>query len=454
MSNPIAELVAIINLKGGKESVAAMKGLCDVTIATKNALLQQLTVLYKWSEAARQAAMSLEIYQTNTGLSGEQLQEMSYKAAQAGVSVNELSGQIQKIQQMSKDIELGQGDAKPFQLMEIDPRQNPIDILDELSEKLRSLHQYDPARAKQMANMFGISDTMFYSMLDDSNEKMNKQFLLTQKEQKALVQLNKEWNKVWFYIKQIGIKLQGMGAVLQSQFVKILLNAVQGLGEILTRIADVINANEDLKNALLIIGGVLAALFAPWLLQLAAIALILEDIFVYFQGGDSVTGQIVEWCQQSETFMKLWEAIKFIWEVVVGLFKAAYEGWQNLLACLSDAGVFDWILEKIKSIVDLINMAVDGWLMLSQSKLGQWVLKRLGMDEQVNDFAAKRLTEDGYGEMVATPPLSNNSSNFTQNNNVVLQSTGDIHQDQQAASSFVREVSDAQDAIPAVVGGV
>ena len=421
MSGALAELFVVLGLKGGKETVSTMKSLLDVTVATKSAFLQNLEVLYKWSEAAREAAMNLEIYQTNTGLSGEQLQRLSYKAAQAGVSINELGGQIQKIQQMSKDIELGQGDAKPFQLMEIDPRQNPIDILDELGEKLRSLYQYDPARAKQMANMFGLSDTMFYSVLDESNEQMNEQFLLTEKEQKALVKLNKEWNKVWFYIKQIGIKLQGMGAVFQSGFVKVLLNAVQGIGELLTRLMDVINANEDLKNLLLVIGGILAAVFAPWLLQLAAIGLILEDIFVYFQGGDSVTGQIVEWCKQSERFQKIWLGIKTVFDLI----KMPFEGWGMI-----------W-KDIIEPMIAKLNELANG-------KLGGLIMK--GIDMMMNPVGNALEAIGGIREMVS----GGNSS--SQTNNVTFQSSGDVAKDQQVASDFVKEVSDAQDVIPAAVG--
>lgn len=419
--NILTELYVLLGVKGGKESVAAMKGLLDVTVATKNAFLQNLEVLYKWSEVAREAAMNLEIYQMNTGLSGEQLQEMSYKAAQAGVSINELSGQIQKIQQMSKDIELGQGNAKPFQLMEIDPRQNPIEILDELTEKLRSLSQYDPARAKQMANMFGISDNMLYSMLTESNEQMNKQFLLTQKEQKALVQLNKEWNKVWFYIKQIGIKLQGMGAALQSQFVKVLLDAVQGLGELLVRFFDLIEANEDLRNVLIAVGVVLAAVFAPWLLALGAIVIVLEDIFGYFNGKDSVTGQIIEWINQSERFRLVWSGIKTV-----------FEGFKALLMGLKE--IWDGYIGPM--IVGL-NELVEG-------KLGSILLTAL--DAALNPMGTIMEGIGGIRELVS----GGNSS--SQTNNVTFQSSGDVNQDQRAASDFVKEVSDAQDVIPATVG--
>lgn len=420
--NALTELYVLLGIKGGKESISTMKGLLDVTVATKNAFLQNLEVLYKWSEAARDAAMYLDIYQTNTGLSGEQLQEMSYKAAQAGVSIKELGGQIQKIQQMTKDIQLGQGNAKPFQLMEIDANQSPLAILDQLSEKLRSLHQYDPARAKQMASMFGLSDTMFYSMLNESNEEMNKQFLLTELEQKELVKLNKEWNKVWFYIKQIGLKLQGMGAVLQTSLVKILLNAVQGLGELLTRFTDLINESELFRAVLIGIGAVLAAVFAPWLLVLSGIVLALEDIFVYFQGGDSITGMIIEWINQSERFSRVWEGIKLVLQGVGLLFKGLKAIWDKVIG----------------PIIVGLNELVDG-------KLGGIVLRALDM--ALNPMNTALEAAGGVREMFA------GGGNSTQTNNVTFQSSGDVNRDQQAANDFIDGVSNAQDVIPAAVEG-
>ena len=220
----IAELFAVISLKGGKETVATMKGLLDTTVATKVALLGAVTALYKMSDVARQAAMDLDIYQNNTGLSGEQLQELSYKAAQAGVSMKELGGTIQRLQQMSTDVLMGKGMPEPFMWLQLDPKQSPIAQLDKIGVKLRELSQTEPALAKNIANQLGLSDNVYYSLLNNANDEMNKQFLLTMKEQKALVALNKEWNKVWFYIKQITIKLQGIGAALQTRFVKILLN--------------------------------------------------------------------------------------------------------------------------------------------------------------------------------------------------------------------------------------
>ena len=432
----IAELFAVISLKGGKETVATMKGLLDTTIATKVALLGAVTALYKMSDVARQAAMDLDIYQNNTGLSGEQLQELSYKAAQAGVSMKELGGTIQRLQQMSTDVLMGKGMPEPFMWLQLDPKQSPIAQLDKIGVKLRELSQTEPALAKNIANQLGLSDNVYYSLLNNANDEMNKQFLLTMKEQKALVALNKEWNKVWFYIKQITIKLQGIGAALQTRFVKILLNAIQGLGEILTRVYDFIDANEDLKNVLMVVGGVLITYFAPWLTLLAGIALVLEDIFVYFQGGDSVTGQIVEWCKQSERFKNIWLGIKTVFDLI----KLALEGWKQLWEVV--------ISPMIEKLAELMDTQIGKFVMSIAENIMNPLGNVLGGVGKARDWFNDNVGND----VVPVGTGSNTSNNVVQNISVEFKSSGDLHKDMQTASDFVDNVSDAMYQTPALGG--
>lgn len=438
----IAELFAVITLKGGKETISTMKGILDSTIATKVALLGAVSALYKMSDVARQAAMDLDIYQANTGLSGEQLQELSYNAAQAGVSVKELGGTIQRLQQMSMDVMMGKGMPEPFMWLQIDPSQSPVKQLDRIGAKLRELSKSNPALAKNLANQVGLSDNMYYSMLENTNEQMNKQFLLTEKEQKALVKLNREWNKVWFYIKQITIKLQGIGAALQTRFVKILLNAIQGLGEILTRVYDFISANETLQKVLLALGAVLAAVFAPWLLVLGAVALILEDIFVYFQGGDSITGQIVDWVKSSEDLKNIWLGIKTVIDLVVFAFDSFIKMNKPLIEGAKELwSVIEPMIEKVSDF--LKNPAIKA--LSSMLNPGGEILKGIGK--------ARAWYDEYVGKDVMPANAQGSSSNnVQQNNNVTFQTSGDLHKDMQVASDFVENVSDAMYQTPVLEG--
>lgn len=342
---PIAELVALIKLKGGKESVATMQGLIKSTIGAKVALGAAATALYQMSKAARDMAVTLDMYQLNTGLSGQQLQKLSYQAAQAGVSMGELGNTIQHLQNLSAKANLGEGWSPVLSRFGIMPGQDPVTQLNKIGAALRRMQSYAPGEARQLAHEVGLSDTMYYALLKGGTDEMNKQFLLTLKEQNALVKLNIQWNRFWFYIKQITVKIQALGAGMQMKFVNVLVNAVQGAGELLTRFVSLVETNKELKY---IIAGILLY-FNPWLAILAAIGLILEDIFVYFQGGDSITGKIVEWCKQSQKMQDIWLGIKTVFDVI----KMSLEG----LKMLWDEFVSPMIekLSKMKWLTDIVS---------------------------------------------------------------------------------------------------
>lgn len=464
----IAELVATITIKGGKASIQTMKSLLNVTTGTKIGLMAAVAAFAKFSAEARKAAMELDMYQLATGLSGEKLQKLSYRAAQAGVSLSELAGTLQSIQQMTTEIALGDGNIAPFQRWGIGVSNDPTKVLDQVTKKLQALQKSDPARAAQIARDFGISNEMYYSLLIGETEEMEKQFVLTEKEQKDLVKLNKEWNKVWFYIKQITLKLRGMGAVFQTEIVQDILQFVKHVGEMLQYFTDLTKTSETFRKVLagisLVIAGILAYMF-PWTAAFVAIAVAVEDIFAFFKGdGETVTGQIVSWVQSSEKLMAVWEGIKSVFGIFVDLLKIAwklimksFEGWKMIAQLLWDKlgkGIFqnviipalNWIKGLILEILGFIDMAIKSVIVLTQTKLGQKLLAKLGIKDEANDLA--RRYDDLFGRFGQTGPTGmfsqGNTVNFNQNNKIEMKSSGDPVQDGQAINEATKKnVSDA-----------
>lgn len=442
----IAELFAEITLKGGKTAISDLKGIMSSTIAVKAALIGATTALYKMSEVARQSAVFMDMYSVNTGLSSEQLQKLSFQASQAGVSMQELGGAIQKLQQANANARLGYGWDPVLTRFGLHPGQDPVTQLNKIGEAIRRLHTTNPAEAKALASRAGISDSMYYAMMRGTTEQMNKQLILTDKEKSALVKLNQQWNKFWFYIKQITIKIQALGAGFQSKFVRVLTRAVQGFYELYRRIVDVITASDKLKYLVIALGVALAYAFTPELLILGGIAVLLEDIFTYFEGGDSITGEIAEWCKQSEEFMVIWEGIKTVFELVWEAVKLSIEGWRTLFEVLNDAGVFKAILDGISEVFAKIVQTIIG---LTQNPVVQWALKRAGIDEKVNDIANRYIanTEGIDYSALATPASSvtNGGNNYNNDTKITayFQSSGDAGQDGRTLGEFQRGVQQA-----------
>ena len=320
----INDLTVRINMKGGKDSVSAMKQLKVTTLAAKTAALAAVVAFAKMSQEARKLAMNMDVFEKTTGLSSKVLERMSFKAASAGISLDNYGDTLQRIQQMTMDIARGQGNIAPFQLHGIGVSKDPIKVMDQISAKLKSL-QGNPARAAQLAQDFGLSNEMMYALMQGQTEELEEQWLLKAKDKEALVQLNREWYKLWWYAKQIGIRSQGFLAHVALPIVKIAARLVKTFGEILFAVSDWYSKTawiKDFMTAIAIIAAGILIYLHPIIATLALVAIALEDVWGYFHGKDSITGGLIEWIKSGEIlkdiFMTIAEVIRGISKGVIG----------------------------------------------------------------------------------------------------------------------------------------
>lgn len=400
------ELIFEILMKGGGKALQDIRNLSAGIKDFRLGLMSALKSFDQISAAAREVAVQLDMYQLNTGLSAEQLQRLSFQASQAGVSMNELGSTIQKLQQKNANARLGYGWDPLLSRFGLHPGQNPVTQLNQIGAALRRLQATNPGEAHALAAKVGLSDTMYYALLRGTTEQMDKQLILTNKEQSVLVKLNQQWNKFWFYLKQITVKMQVLSAGMQTKFLKLLLDAAKGFLELFTRINKVIQANEKLKYAVMVFGAVITAYFAPWLLVLGAVALILEDIWVYFQGGDSLTGRIIDFVKNSQRLKEHWEGLKTL-----------FEGLKTVLSPIAD--YFKLMGDEIQLISDFLD---------KHPKL-VGILEKLGE----HAFEALRPVIDPIGTLGAA--TVNITNHFT--------STGDTVKDAEIAGASGRAELDA-----------
>lgn len=331
----VAELFVDLGLNGANKVVGQLKGVLRGTMVLKDGLLGTISALDTISKSVRDYAMELDKFETFTGKSSEDLQRMSFMATQAGVSMGELSSVLQGFQRLKVNTQMGRGMPSAFMLLGINPNTDPVQMLSILKSKIGSLR---PEYAKMMAEELGVSEEIFY-MLAQSNvefEQLNEKYVLTAKERKNMVKLNAEWNKFWFMLKQIGAKIQAVGGELNVKLLKFILRAVEGAGELITRFIKIIEANKNLAKIIGIVGAVLLAVFSPWSLVLAGVALILEDIFTYFEGGDSITGYIVEWAKNSEWLQDTITGVKDIFIAISNVVKLIVKGIKSISGFLNE----------------------------------------------------------------------------------------------------------------------
>lgn len=360
MSNPIEELFVALGFKGDKEMLKSLETLKQKTLRFSTQISSAVKALNDMTQAAREHAFSMDLYEKTTGKSADELQNLSYQAAQFNVTQDELAATLKNIQQISTDVRLGKGMPSAFTLLGIDPNQDPVQIISKVQQAIKTL---DAPTALNIARELGIDDKMFYmlKMTSKNMENLNKQYRITAQERSNLVKLNAEWQKFWFLIKQITTKFQAATAGLQADFIKRFLEMANRIADMVSGFLKAVQASTALKTAVIALGLVLTAVFAPWLLILGAVFLVLEDIWTFFEGGDSITGDIVKWVEESKKlkeifgFLKtLFDTIKGTVKEIVGYLKDAKEYWADTGGKLSTgwniakdtaAGTLDFLKE-------------------------------------------------------------------------------------------------------------
>ena len=415
----IGELAVKIGFKGGKESVATMNQLQNTTLATKAAIIGAVVAFAKMSQEARKLAMNLEIFEKTTGVGGDALQKMSYQAAAAGVSLDGLAGTLQSIQQMTTDIALGQGNIAPFQLWGVGLDKDPTKVLSQISSKLKELQQTSPALASKMASDFGLSNEMFYMLLEGQTEELEKQYLLRARDKEALVALNKQWYKLLWYVKQIGIRTQGFLSHVALPILKAVTNIVKFVGDIVIGFGELVSRSLVLRDILVIISALVLTILAwcfPITAAIIGIALVLEDVYGYFTGKDSITGRMIEWIKSGQIlkdiFMTIAEIIRSVSKMLFG---------------------------------NKITKKVFDFLEFKDEKTGE--LRGKGIERSASDlFDLNYGQKSGLYDFAKPALASGGNFNITQHNVANFVSSGSVTDDAQAAGAYNKSsaISDAE----------
>jgi hypothetical protein len=242
------------------------------------------------------AAVQLDKISSLTGMSTMGLQRVGAMAEQTGASIDDLAGAVAGFQKNSVDIMLGRGgNIGAFQFMGIDPHQDPMKILDQLSKKLKTM---PTALGTTMAKDMGLSDDLIYFLKNADNLKPpNEETLLTDKEIKRLKDFNFYFNRIF-----------AQGQRTLQKFAALIMPIVNGISYAFDRITSMFSGLmnkiakldpffEGIKKflpVLLILGGILFAAFFPLTAAILGIVAAFEDLWSFIIGDDSMLGRMLK----------------------------------------------------------------------------------------------------------------------------------------------------------------
>ena len=377
------------------------------------------------AKAAVEAGTALANFNRVTGLSTDELQQWQYAAERNGVAAEEVVQSIKGIQEAQAQIRMGAGNVSPWQLLGINPNQDPFKVLEAIRERIRGL---DPAIAKNITSQMGISEGT-YGLLKLTNEEFGKlqaKFLVTKQNQKDLIELNRAWKDLTFSLKNLGTQIGAVFVPFLQAMVKVLKPVVSLLTTFVNWLNKGSTAATVVKYVLFALAGILVILTvafvalagalslaslafialdvaaAPWTLiafaiivaiglVIAAVIMLtleLEDLYKFFTGGKSVLGEALKaWTD----FFDAQVAIVAGWyDKITGYFTGAWNYVKNIGA-------------KMKGLIP------------------DWLLKKLGFDGAVNienpqppDFT----TGADLASQALSPTMQGGSRSVSQENNV------------------------------------
>ena len=364
----VAELFARIGIKADDSQVKRFMGTMKVAkigmIAVSAAAAGTALAIKKITTEAMASAVALKQFEVETGASAQELQKWQSVAEQTNQSAESVSNAIKSIVANQEKIKLGQGNISGFQLLGIDPRQDPFKILEDLRVKTKGLSD---GMKKNILQQMGVG-TGLLQMLNLTRKEFDamsaKAFIIspqaieTLNKTKASIDLASRGIK--FMKAQIAVGLSPQIEKLTAKFIQFMKvnekGIIEGFKKAFTFVTKftgaIINAGRMINNVIVNTLGwekAVKALIGVFILLNATLLLspiglitagiilliaVMDDLFVFSKGGKSLFGQMMEGIKNS----KIMEWIIGFTEKIKALFVTITETFGKIREFMSDVG--------------------------------------------------------------------------------------------------------------------
>ena len=262
---------------------------------------------------AAEAAVHIDKISSATGLSADKLQRLGDMAAQSGSSMDDLAGAVAGFQKNSVDIMLGKGgNIGPFQFLGLNPHDDPLKILDQLSVKLKKM---PTTLGTAMAKDLGLSDDLIYFLRNKENLKpTSEETILTDKEIKRLKNFNFEFNRIWEQSKRALQKIASFLTPIANTVLYAFDRITLMFADMTNKINPYMESIQKFMPVLATMAAILFAAFFPITAIVLALGLAFEDLWSFVRGDDSMLGRMLKWFTdiqaRIEDVITAWYALK------------------------------------------------------------------------------------------------------------------------------------------------
>lgn len=313
----------------------SMKQLTKELAVLQSAFIGASYALDKFISATARDVVNLDNFNKQTGLSIDKLNEWKKAATLSNLNLGEeqVLENIKSLQQNISQIKLGGGDISGFSILGINPNSDAFNVLEQLRIKLKNI---DNATAVNLIQRLGLSPE-FLNVLRLSNEefkKLSQGTFLSAKNRNDILKVAQaiKMLKTGFKeLKDLSIaKLAPDLELLIKRFFnwmtknsQNIVDAIKSILNIFTKFITIVAGSVSLivsfvenilkaENGIKLLAGAflllltattpLNRIFNPLYLTLTGIMLLLEDVYTYKQGGDSLFGDLYKQLEKLSRF--------------------------------------------------------------------------------------------------------------------------------------------------------
>lgn len=281
------EIQQRMEIKASKEANSQR----DMSVRNLHAFMLKVAAvsysIVKLTSATRNQVMAYRDFAFQTGIPVSKLQ--AYEAAAARVAPNltgqKIASELTTLQQNLTNIEFGQGNIFPYQLLGISATtKDATKIVDGLRNAISGLSN---ARAINLIERMGLSRDWLYilRMSREEFEKINA-VMLSDKQIKVTTQMSLAFNQLKFSLGNLRNQIVAM----KSDDLRDLFNNISGIADSLSRWFKETPNAEKFFNALSVGMSLFLLRSRPFIMALGAILALIEDYWVASQGGKSLFG--------------------------------------------------------------------------------------------------------------------------------------------------------------------
>lgn len=248
-----------------------------------------LSLMLRFTDEATKAIVALDNFNKITGVNTDTLRQWGFIAEQANVRASSVINAFETITRARGDMLAGRGISNAWALLGIDPSQDPEKVFNEVLQKLGQIKDVNLRNVRLSDLGF---DPQLVNLIGKTKEDLNGIFVNLQvkdKEKKALLDLRKSFVDLRITFALFTEKIAASFFPIKS--------TLDLVGRMIYIFNTVIEATLGWEKTLKLLTGTFLILFTkahPVVAFLTAIALIIEDIWTYFEGGESVFGRIIQ----------------------------------------------------------------------------------------------------------------------------------------------------------------